>query len=104
MEQELLMKSVADTVLIVIIAIQATILCLYLVRAIRGPKLADRLVAANMASTLVIVMIAMFSYIYNANYLIDICMIYAMISFLSVIVLSKVYVGADGKAMQKEEE
>lgn len=104
MEQELLMKSVTDFVLSGIIVIQAIILCCYLVRTIRGPKLADRLVAANMASTLVIVIIAILSYMYEANYFIDICIIYAMISFLSIIVLSKVYVDTDGKAMHNENE
>lgn len=104
MEQELLMKSATDIVLAGVIVIQAIILCCYLLRATKGPKLADRLVAANMASTLVIVMIAILSYMYEANYFIDICIIYAMISFLSIIVLSKVYVDTDGKAMSNEEE
>ena len=30
---------------------------------------------------------------YKENYLVDICLIYAMVSFLAVVVLSKVYVG-----------
>ena len=39
------------------------------------------------------------------GYLIDICLIYAMISFLSVIVITKVYMGVyREKKMRKKEE
>lgn len=68
-----------------------TVLCL--VRAIIGPRIADRIVAVNMMGTMVIVMIAVLSLMLGEEYLADICVIYAMISFLAVIVLTKVYMG-----------
>jgi multicomponent Na+:H+ antiporter subunit F len=37
----------------------------------------------------------------NEGYLVDICMIYAMISFLAVIVITKIYMGVH---LQKQEE
>ncbi len=64
-----------------------------LVRAVRGPRVADRLVAVNMIGTMVMVMIAVLSLYLQEEYLLDICLIYAMASFLAVIVLSKVYIG-----------
>lgn len=64
-----------------------------LVRAIKGPSIADRVVAVNMMGTMVIVMIAILSVFMNEGYLADICLIYAMISFISVVVLTKVYTG-----------
>lgn len=64
-----------------------------LVRAVRGPRVADRLVAVNMVGTMVMVMIAVLSLYLQEEYLLDICLIYAMASFLAVIVLSKVYIG-----------
>lgn len=64
-----------------------------LVRAVKGPRVADRLVAVNMIGTMVMVMIAVLSLYLQEEYLLDICLIYAMASFLAVIVLSKVYIG-----------
>ena len=64
-----------------------------LIRAIMGPRVADRLVAVNMMGTRVIVMIAILALVLHEGYLVDICLIYAMISFLAVVVISKVYIG-----------
>ena len=55
--------------------------------------MADRIVAVNMMGTMVMVIIAVMSFLLKENYLVDICLIYAMVSFLAVVVLSKVYVG-----------
>lgn len=78
------------------------VLCL--LRAIIGPRVADRIVAANMSGTLVIVIIAALAILLNEGYLVDICLIYAMISFLAVIVLTKVYSGVYLEKQQKKGE
>ena len=65
------------------------ILCL--IRAILGPKVADRLVAVNMLGTMVMVMIATLAVKLNEGFLADVCLIYAMISFLAVIVGTRIY-------------
>lgn len=62
-----------------------------LIRAVKGPRTADRIVAVNMMGTMVMVMIAILALLLKEGYLVDICLIYAMISFLAVIVLTKVY-------------
>ncbi len=64
-----------------------------LVRAVKGPRVADRLLAGNMIGTMVMVLIAVLSMYLQEEYLLDICLIYAMASFLAVIVLAKVYIG-----------
>ena len=69
------------------------LLILCLVRAVKGPRIADRVVAINMMGTMVMVIIAILAQLLNEGYLVDICLIYAMISFLAVIVLTKVYMG-----------
>ena len=76
------------------------ILCL--IRAIIGPRIADRIVATNMMGTIVMVIIAILAIMLGEGYLVDICIIYAMISFLAVIVLTKVYMGVYRE--KKEEE
>ena len=68
------------------------ILCL--LRAILGPSVEDRIVAANMMGTIIMAIIAVLAVRLRESYLGDICLVYAMISFLAVIVLCKVYRGA----------
>lgn len=77
-------------VILVVLAV-LTIFCL--IRAVQGPTIADRLVAVNMMGTIVMVMIAVLALLINEGYLVDICLIYAMISFLAVVVLTKIYSG-----------
>lgn len=79
-------------------------LCFGFTRAIRGPKIADRLVAVNMISTLILVMIAILSFILKESYLIDICLIYAMISFLAVILLTRIFMGEYRRSQEKERQ
>ena len=78
---------------IAVLVILAIMVILCLVRAIKGPRIADRIVATNMMGTIVMVIIAMLAIMLKEGYLVDICLIYAMISFLAVIVLTKVYMG-----------
>ena len=73
--------------------VMAVLLVLCLIRAVRGPRVADRVVAVNMMGTMTMVMIAILALLLHEGYLVDICIIYAMISFLAVVVLTKVYIG-----------
>lgn len=81
-----------------------------LVRAVRGPRVTDRLVAVNMIGTMTIAIIAILAEILDEGSLVDICLIYAMISFLAIVVLTKVYMGVyrqkkiHEKALQKGEK
>ncbi len=89
-----------------ILSVLAVMLVLCLIRAVKGPRIADRLVAVNMMGTMVMVMIALLAVVKNQGYLIDICLIYAMISFLAVVVLTRIYTGVyrDAKAHEKKGE
>jgi multicomponent Na+:H+ antiporter subunit F len=80
----------------------ALMILLCLIRAIIGPKVADRIVAVNMMGTMVMVIIAILALMLEEGYLADICLIYAMISFLAVIVLTKVYMGVYLEKKQKQ--
>ena len=75
-----------------------------LIRAVIGPRMADRIVAVNMMGTMVIVAIVILAVMLKEGYLVDICLIYAMISFLAVIVLTKVYMGVYMEWKSKEGE
>ena len=82
----------------------AVMVVLCLIRAIIGPRIADRIVAVNMMGTMVMVIIGILALMLEEGYLADICLIYAMISFLAVIVLTKVYLGVYREQKEKEEK
>ena len=64
-----------------------------MIRAIKGPRIADRVVAVNMIGTMTMLAIAILSMaLPHQSYLLDVCLIYVMISFLAVVVLSKIYI------------
>lgn len=82
-----------EYIYITFLIILALMLFPCLIRAIRGPRIADRLMSVNMMGTLVMVMIAILALLLHEGYLVDVCLVYAMISFLAVVVLTKVYIG-----------
>jgi multicomponent Na+:H+ antiporter subunit F len=82
-----------DTVLVLVLLVLAVLLIVTMIRSVLGPKIADRIVSVNMIGTMVIMMIAILSVYLDEAYLVDVCLIYAMISFLGVVVLCKVYTG-----------
>ena len=98
-----LLDTISGSVLTVIPIILAVMVLICLIRAIKGPRTADRIVAINMMGTLTMVIIAVLAVKMDEGYLVDICLIYAMISFLSVVVLSKVYIGIYEEKRHKAE-
>ena len=62
-----------------------------LLRGILGPRFTDRVVSINLIGSKTIIMISMLSFLLEENGLVDIAMVYALISFLAVVVLSKCY-------------
>jgi len=64
----------------------------FIIQAIRGPRFSDRIVAINLVCTKGIIMIAVLSYTRSDTMLLDVALVYSLISFLVVLVLSKCYV------------
>ena len=56
--------------------------------------LADRLLAVNMLGGIVTAAIALLGLLLEESYLLDISLIYGLISFLGVVILSQIYIGA----------
>ena len=86
---------------LVVLAVM-TLLCL--VRAIQGPRIADRIVSINMISTLTIAMICILAIRQQQGYLVDVAIIYALIGFLAVVVLCKVYMGITLEAREQKQK
>lgn len=85
-------------------------LCVYgvlmigcLIRALRGPHMADRVIAINMTGTIVIAMIVLLAAALNEPYLVDMALVYAMINFIATVLLCRSYVGVF-RARRKRKE
>lgn len=89
------------TVALVILS-ALTLLCL--LRAILGPRIADRVVAINMICTLTLCMIAILGVMLGEGYLADVALIYSLLGFLAVAVLCKVYIGVALEKRDKAKE
>ncbi len=75
------------------VIVLAVLIILSILRSVLGPGISDRIIAINMIGTMIIMIIAILSVYLEENYLVDVCLIYALISFLGVVVLCKVYTG-----------
>jgi len=73
------------------IAFLSVSILLCLLRGVLGPRFTDRIVSINIIGSKTIIMIAALSFLLNESGLVDIAMVYALISFLTVVVLSKCY-------------
>lgn len=97
----MVLESAFDIVMTILPVLLAVMVFICLIRAIKGPRVADRIVAINMMGTMTMVIIAILSVKMNEGYLVDICIIYAMISFLAVTLLTKVYMGVYAERQKK---
>ena len=70
---------------------------LALIRAVRGPRIADRVMSVNIIGSLSSGSIAVLAVYLEESWLLDVCLIYSMMSFLAVAILAMVRIsGASG--------
>lgn len=74
--------------------------CLF--RAVKGPTTSDRIIAINMTGTITMLLIVLVALLTREGYLMDIALIYAMLSFLAVVLLCKIYIGIHRAKLEKE--
>ena len=60
------------------------------IRAVRGPRFTDRIVAINMIGTMTTVMIGILSAYLGETSLVDVSLVYSLLSFLAVVVMCHV--------------
>ena len=66
-------------------------MALALIRAIKGPTVYDRILAANMFGTKTVLMIAVLGYLMGRPEFLDIALVYALINFVATIAVLKVF-------------
>lgn len=89
-----------DYLLVVVLLLLTAGLFFSLLRAIRGPRMADRILGINMTGSLTTAAIGVLAVLLEQSWLLDVCLIYCMISFLAVVVLAKISIASH----QEQEE
>ena len=79
------------------LVILAILIGVMLIRSIQGPGVTDRILSINMIGTMVISCIVVLYAYLGESYLLDVALIYTMISFVTVLVLASVYIPAKPK-------
>ena len=68
----------------------AILIGVMLVRSVIGPRITDRILSVNMIGTMIICCIVILSRYLDEGYLVDVALIYAMISFVSVLIYASI--------------
>ena len=71
----------------VIFIILAIVIVLF--RAIKGPKVYDRILAVNVIGTKIVILIALVGFIYERPHFLDIAIVYALINFIATFAILK---------------
>jgi len=63
-----------------------------LVRTLIGPARADRIMGINLIGTMSTSLLAVLAILFFEDWLLDVCLLYCLISFLAVTVLAKIHI------------
>lgn len=77
------------TLLLAVLLAMAALILAALVRAVLGPRFTDRIVAVNAVNTMVTAGICLLSRYLEADYLIDVALIYALLGFTANVLLMR---------------
>lgn len=98
------MEKIYDYFFIASMCALALIAFAYLLRTMLGPHFTDRILAVNSISTIVILIISMIAILQGESYIVDIALIYALLGFITVIVLCKAYLASHKKERKDDLE
>ncbi len=76
------------------LVVLAILMGIMVIRSVVGPRVTDRILSINMIGTMVVCAIAILTVMLDEGYLADVGLIYVMISFVSVLILTITYIPA----------
>lgn len=71
-----------------------------LVRVIKGPSRGDRIIGINVVATKTLVIIALIAFVLRETYFLDVVLVYAMISFVASLFVSREIARAGKKGVE----
>lgn len=90
-------ETIYNSFVILMLIVLAIVIFGYFIRTVLGPHFADRILAVNSISTVVMLFISFIAVIQGENYIVDMAIIYAVLGFVSVIILCKSYLRSHKK-------
>ncbi len=99
-----MVETLQNYVLVGALIFLAICLVFSFIRSLIGPKIADRIVAVNMIGTQIILIICILAIYFREGGLVDVALIYAMFSFLAVVLFSRIYIGVYNEKEYKKGE
>jgi len=96
-----MMENAYRTLYMAVLICDAVAMVLTLIRCITGKRIVDRLICVNMMCNEGTLAIAILALYLQESYLLDVCLIYVMLSFLAVLILAKVFVTVYLKQKQR---
>ncbi len=92
-----------DILYIVVLAFLAVGILFGLIRAIVGPTRADRILGINMIGSLSTASIAVLAVLLKEAWLLDVCLVYCLISFLAVVILAKIHISVKNEKEERHD-
>ena len=86
------------TILTIAIGVLAVLMLCLMYRVVKGPRFTDRILAVNAINTMITAVICLLSRYLGVAYLLDVALIYALLSFVGGTLLMRLL------AAEKEEE
>ena len=90
-------ETIYNGFIIVMLVVLALVVFGYFIRTVLGPHFADRILAVNSISTVVMLFIGILAVLQGENYIVDIALIYAVLGFITVVILCKSYLRSHKK-------
>jgi len=97
-----MLENAYSTLYLTALLCDAVAMVLTLIRCITGKRIVDRIICVNMMCNEATLAIAILALYLRQSYLLDVCLIYVMLSFLAVLILTKVFITVYLKQKQKE--
>ena len=85
-----------DRIITGTLVILALLMLALMPRVVRGPRFTDRIVAVNAINTMITASICLLSRLHRAPYLLDVALIYALLGFTGITLLTRL-LAADRK-------
>ena len=84
------MEKYFNVLMILVFVVLVISIFFSLFRTIIGPRRADRIMGINMIGSFSTLALALLAVMYKQSWLLDICLVYCLISFLAVVALTKI--------------
>ncbi len=98
-----MLENAYNTLYLATLICDAVAMVLTLIRCITGKRIVDRIICVNMMCNEATLAIAILALYLHQSYLLDVCLIYVMLSFLAVLILTKVFITVYLNRKKKED-